>query len=167
MKKPFYEKAVFRNTLLISLPVLMSLLGLFISQTTNNNFKIFLVIIGFILTTIIAIAVLIFSRQEEKKEKHCEDLEIKIQDLTGILMHMENQYQTNLYTMLFFSTFFDTWAKNIHTFILNANKYDKVSDKAWNKIEFMDTICLQCKRMIERYCNKNDESKDIFCCKFN
>ncbi len=74
-------------------------------------------------------------------------------------MHMENQYQTNLYTMLFFSTFFDTWAKNIHTFILNANKYDKVSDKAWNKIEFMDTICLQCKRMIERYCNKNDESK--------
>lgn len=159
MKKPFYEKAVFRNTLLISLPVLMSLLGLFISQTTNNNFKIFLVIIGFILTAIIAIAVLIFSRQEEKKEKHCEDLEIKIQDLTGILMHMENQYQTNLYTMLFFSAFFDTWAKNIHTFILNANKYDKVSDKAWNKIEFMDTICLQCKRMIERYCNKNDESK--------
>ena len=121
MKKPFYEKAVFRNTLLISLPVLMSLLGLFISQTTNNNFKIFLVIIGFILTAIIAIAVLIFSRQEEKKEKHCEDLEIKIQDLTGILMHMENQYQTNLYTMLFFSTFFDTWAKNIHTFILNAS----------------------------------------------
>ena len=107
MKKLFYEKASFRNTLLISLPALMSFLGLFISQTANNNFKIFLVIIGFILTTIIAISVLIFSRQEEKKEKYYEDLEIKIQDLTGILMYMENQYQANLYTMLSFSAFFD------------------------------------------------------------
>lgn len=165
-KEHFYQKTWFKNAILVGVPTIISALGVVLSVITNNVAKAVIVAINIFLFIIFAIMIYIFSNLEDKKEKEFNKLKseldqkiIEINDLKTLFLHVENTYQTSLYTISSLSNMFELWAKNINSFAKNIKLNGIVSDKAWDKIKIMDSICLNCKTMIQKYCSDIDDSK--------
>lgn len=166
MKEHFYEQLWFKNTILIGIPTLISAFGVFISITNNKVVKGIIITLIIILLILFAILVIVYSNMDDKKFKEINDLNARIDqlvvkgaDLTTCLAHVENNYKTSIYTISSFSKMFELWSKNINSFASNAKNNGFVSDKAWDKIKIMDSICSECKQMITQYCNDYDQSK--------
>lgn len=105
------------------------------------------------------IAVIFFSNQEDKVYEECEKLKTEALKLATILAHMENSNKTSTFTISVFSELFEKWAKTINSFANNVIANGTVSDKAWDSVKLFDSVCVQCKNMIVRYCNFGDDSK--------
>lgn len=159
MRQYFYQKGWFKNTILIGIPSLISVIGVIISIIQSQLAKIVLVTITIFLMIGLAIAVIFFSNQEDKINKECNSLKDQNIKLLAILAHMENNYKTSVFTISTFSELMETWAKTINSFANNVKSNGTVSDKAWDKIRLFDSICLYCKNMIKQYCNQNEDSK--------
>lgn len=159
MREHFYQKTWFKNTILISLPSLISVIGVVISIIDNQTLKVGLIIFSLFLMISLIIAVVYFGNQEDKVYTEIQSLKNQNIELTSILAHMENDYKTSIFTVTSFSNLAEKWAKNINSFANNIKSNGSISDKAWDKIKLMDSICLQCKAMIQRYCNDYDDSK--------
>lgn len=136
------------------------------SVASNNTIKIVFTFLIILLMIILIIAVFFFSNQEDKlyksyelSEQEKDNLENEIKKLSAILAHMENNYKTSTFTITTFSEFIEKWAKTINSFANNVSNNGAVSDKAWDKIKLIDSVCLYCKNMIKQYCNNNDDSK--------
>lgn len=166
MRQKYYQKTGFKNTILISIPALISVIGTIISIINNNTIKLALIFGVILLMIILVIAVLFFANQEdkiyseyEKSKDEIKSLNEKINTLSTILAHMENNYKTSTFTITTFSEFLEKWAKTINSFANNVSTNGTVSDKAWDKVKLIDSVCLYCKNMIKQYCNNNDDSK--------
>lgn len=159
MRQRFYQKTWFKNTVLILIPSLISVVGVVISIITNNTMKIFLIFASLFLMLCLIIFVIYFSNQEDKIYSEYEELKEKNLKLTSILAHMENEYKTTTYMISVFSELTEKWAKTINSFANNVKSNGYVSDKAWDKIKLFDSVCVYCKNMIKQYCNDNDDSK--------
>lgn len=165
MEEHFYQKTWFKNTVLIGIPTIISTIGVIISYV-DGVLKGFLIATSVILFIVFAILVIVFSNMEDKKGKEIENLKHEIDiraaetiELKALFLHMENNYQTSLYTISSLSSMFEIWSKNINSFASNIKRNGEVSDKAWDKVRLMDTICKNCKSMIQKYCNDFDDSK--------
>ena len=157
--KHFYQKLWFKNTILISFSAAISFLGLLISLSKNTAVTVSLVIVSFFLFVCLVFAVIVFSNQEDSTLKSYEKLANDKLELTNILAHLENSYKTSIYTISTFATLAEQWSKNINSFATNIKNNGSASSKAWDKIKLMDSVCYQCKKMIEQHCNDNDDSK--------
>lgn len=113
----------------------------------------------FFLLICLIVAVVFFSNQEDKIYKECEKLKDETLKLATILAHMENSYKTSTFTVSVFSELVEKWAKTINSFANNVMTNGSVSDKAWDSVTLFDSVCVQCKNMIKKYCNINDGSK--------
>lgn len=158
MREKFFQKTWFKNTILISIPTLISFLGIIISFA-NKTIKIILIVSSVFLVLCLIFAVVFFSNQEDKLYKEYNELCDKNEKLTSILAHMENNYKMNTFTISVFSEYAEKWAKNINSFAKNVITNGHVSNKAWDSIKFFDSVCLNCRNMIEQYCNDFDNSK--------
>lgn len=165
-REHLYDKTWFKNIILIGLPLIISVLGIVISISANQIVKGVIITIAIILLIVFVIMVVIFSKTEDKKSHELMDLknnlaqkETRNLELSTLLAHVENNYKTSVYTINSFSKMFELWSKNINSFATNIKTNGVVSDKAWNKIKIMDSICSECKQMISQYCNDYDESK--------
>ena len=159
MRLRFYQKNWFKNTILISIPSLISVIGVFVSIIESSTIKNSLIIFTFFLMICLIIAVIFFSNQEDKLYEEYVAQKDRVQKLTTVLAHMENDYKTNFYTVSIFSELVEKWAKNINSFANNVKSNGAVSDKAWDKIKLFDSVCLYCRNMIKQYCNQNEDSK--------
>lgn len=166
MRQKFYQKTGFKNTILISIPALISVFGAIISIINNSILKLAFIFLILLLMISLAIAVFFFANQEdkiyleyEKSQNEIQNAKDEIQKLSAILVHMENNYKTSIFTITTFSEFLEKWAKTINSFANNVSTNGAVSDKAWDKVKLFDSVCLYCKNMIKQYCNDNDDSK--------
>lgn len=159
MQEHIYQKLWFKNSILISLPVIISVIGAAFSFIKSNIVKAILATIMFILLICLVVAVIVFSIQDDKMAKAYDQLKNDKMELANILAHMENNFKTSTFTISTFSSMAEIWAKSINSFAINVRNNGSISDKAWNKVRLMDSICLQCKNMIERYCNNSKDSK--------
>lgn len=159
MRHNFYQKTWFKNTILISIPSLISVIGVAISIITNSTIKIGLIIFTLFLMIALIVAVIYFGNQEDKIFKELEEKNDTIKTMTSILAHMENEYKTAIFTISTFSELSEKWAATINSFANNALTNGFVSDKAWDKIKLVDSICMCCRDMIKQYCNNFDNSK--------
>jgi len=159
MRQHFYQKNWFKNTILISIPALISVIGVVISIINKPLIRNTLIIFTIFLMLSLIAFVIFFSNQEDKIYKQYEDLKDENLKLATILAHMENDYKTSVFTISAFSELVEKWAKNINSFANNVMMNGSISDKAWDSIKLFDSICVQCKNMIKQYCNINDGSK--------
>lgn len=161
MKEHFYQKTWFKNTILITLPSLISTIGVIISlvNTLSDTIKNTLIIVIIALMIILIIAVILFSAQDDKIYN---DYQISLNDnqkLLAVVARLNNDLKTNNHIITAFSEISEKWSKNINSFANNVIQRKIISDKAWDKIKYFDTICLQCKNMIIQHCNNPDTSK--------
>jgi len=166
MRQKFYQKTGFKNTILISIPALISVIGAIISIVPIDTVKIALIFFIVLLLITLIFSVFFFSSQEDKiyrgyeeLKKEIDNLEVEKQKLSHILAHMENNYKTSIFTITTFSELMEKWSKTINSFANNVSNNGMISDKAWDKIKLIDSVCLYCKNMIKQYCNNNDDSK--------
>lgn len=159
MRNHFYQKTWFKNTILISIPSLISVIGITVSIITNQSIKIGLILFSIFLMIILTIAIVYFSNQEDKICKDLESEKEANRTLTAILAHMENEYKTATYTISTFSELAEKWSATINSFANNVLINGFISDKAWDKVKMVDSICLCCRDMIKQYCNNFDNSK--------
>ena len=71
---------------------------------------------------------------------------------------MENDYKTVPSEVSEFSEMAEKWASQINSFANNIKQYGSVSDKAWNKVKIIDSICIYTRSVIQQYCNNFDNS---------
>ena len=71
---------------------------------------------------------------------------------------MENDYKTVTSEVSAFSEMAEKWASQINSFANNIKQYGSVSDKAWNKVKIIDSICIYTRSVIQQYCNNFDNS---------
>lgn len=160
-KKHFWQTLWFKNTILITIPSLISILGVVISvvdiksQTIKNT----IVIVMFVSIISMIISVIFFSNQEERKDNEYKKICDEHKKLTVMLAHLQNVCKTNSYTIAAISELSEKWSKNINSFANNVLTKGVVSDKSWDKVKYFDMVCVQCKNMIKQYCNNNDSSK--------
>lgn len=166
MREYIYQKTWFKNTILISIPTIISTIGVIISLLKNQTAKNTLCVVSVFLMICLALAVFFFSHHEDEiyernkeLENELKKLEEEQKKLTAILAHMENLYKTSIFTIASFSELSEVWAKSINAFANNVLSSGKVSSKAWNSTKYFDSICAQCKNMIMKYCNNDDSSK--------
>lgn len=166
MQEHFYQKTKFKNTVLILLPLISTVLSSVISITTNSIVKTVCMMLIIFLAICTGIFGIIFSNNDEKVLNIIQELNNQIEksksdleELNSILMHMENNYKTCFYTTTTVSELTEKWAKTINSFANNVRRNGQISDKAWDKVKIMDSICDCCKKMIQKYCNDNDDSK--------
>ena len=160
-KRKITEKSNFRNTILISIPTAISAIGVIISliPTLSNPIKYFLLFLTIIGLLVLIGFVLFFSKQDDKLFSEYEKQKEEIESLMVILAHLENNLKTSKFTINSFSEMSEAWAKNINAFSNTVLMTKKVSNKSWDKIKYFDLICSNCKNMIEKYCDDNDDSK--------
>lgn len=160
-KKKFYQKTWFKNTILISLPSLISAIGVIISlaNTLSATTKNTLLIVIIVLMIIIIITVCFFSAQDDKLYNDYQNSLNDNKKLISVLARLDNDLKTSNNMITTFSEFFEKWSKNINSFANNVIHRRTISDKAWDKIKYFDTICLQCKNMVIQHCNNTDTSK--------
>lgn len=159
MREHFYQKTWFKNTILISIPSFISVIGVIISIINNNIIKIGFISLSVILMLILIYSVIHFGNQEDKIYKELEDIKTLNISLTTILAHMENDYQTATLTISAFSELAEKWSVSINSFANNIRDNGFVSDKSWDKVKIIDSICVYCRKMIQQYCNNFDNSK--------
>lgn len=153
MERPFYQKTWFKNTILISIPTIISAFGIMISIFNNIIFITVSICIIIVLLIVLICSVVYYGNEEERIYDNMNKLQEKSEQLTSILAHMENDYKTVTSEVLAFSGMFEKWAGIINSFANNIKVNGYVSDKAWNKIKITDSICVSTKNMIQQYCN--------------
>lgn len=158
MKQLFYQKIWFKNTVLISIPTLISGIGVFISLIDSIVFKTILFCLVFALMITLIIYVIHNGNKEDELIKEICTLKDKNEQLTSILAHMENDYKTVTSEVSTFSEMIEKWAGTINSFANNIKENGYVSDKAWNKVKITDAICMSTKNIIQQYCNNFDNS---------
>ena len=158
MKEHFYQKTWFKNTILISIPSAISVIGVLISIASNIIIKIALVSASIFLMLVLICSVIYFSNFEEKIYKELQDEKNRNFSLTNILAHMENDYKTVTSEVSAFSEMAEKWSSSINSFANNINQYGYVSDKAWDKVKIVDSICVYTKKIVQQYCNNFDNS---------
>lgn len=159
-KQKLTQKGWFRNTILITIPTLISTIGVIVSLVPiSESIKITLIVIILILMLFLIGFVLFFSSQDEKLYKEYEKVLNQNNSLTTLLAHMENMIKTNKFTITTLSEMSEKWSKNINSFSNTVIANKKVSNKAWDKIKYFDVVCVQCKEMIKQYCNNFDGTK--------
>lgn len=159
MRQHIYQKNWFKNTILISIPALISVIGIVISIINSSVLKNTLIILTVFLMICLIVAVIFFSNQEDKIYNEYEKLKDDNLKLATILAHMENDFKTSTFTISVFSELAEKWAKTINSFANNVMSNGSISDKAWDSIKIFDSVCVQCRNMIKQYCNINDSSK--------
>lgn len=160
-KQKLYERTWFKNTILITIPTIISVLGIFVSlfPEASKQIKDTLVAIIILLIGVLIVFVLFFSNNEDKMYNDYIKVSEDNAKLVGIIGILENQLKTSVYTITTFSQIFEKWSQNINIFADNIEKKNKVSNRAWNREKYFDNICLQCKNMIKQYCDNQDDSK--------
>lgn len=159
MRDHFYQKTWFKNTILITIPSLISFLGILIAIDNNDIIKTVSIVSSIFLMVCLIFAVIYFSNQDDKLYNDYNLLKDDNLKLSSILAHMENNYKMSTFTVSVFSEYTEKWAKNINSFSKNVISNGYISDKAWDSIKFYDSICSNCRSMIEQYCNDYDNSK--------
>ncbi len=157
MKEHFYQKTWFKNLILIIIPTFISVLGIIIADAPDN-IKGILIFITILSLLVLIGFVIFFGNQEDDIYKELQNEKLNNLYLTNILAHMENIYKTNTYEIESFSKIFETWAIAINSFANNVRNNGYVSNKSWDKIKYIDSICVCCRNIIEQYCNKVDNS---------
>ena len=160
-KRKVYQQSWFRNLILIGFPTIISTIGVIISliPSLSATFRNTLIVV-IIFSMIVHICfVLFFASQEDRIYHEVENLEAENKKLATILAHIENSLITSRFTITTISELTEKWAKNINSFSNTVLTKQKVSDKSWDKIKYFDSICLQCKNMIKKYCNNEDSTK--------
>ena len=163
MRERFYQKTLFKNTVLILIPTAVSVIGVFTSITSDIVIKIILTSITVILMMTLVAFVIYYGNQEDKVYNELQEKDAKIINLTNILAHMENDYKTVTYEISSLSELAEKWATVINSFANNVKLNGCISDKAWDKVKQIDAICLYCRDMIKQYCNLNDNSGISVC----
>lgn len=153
-KQKIIQKGWFKNLILIGFPATISAIGVIITlvPTLPETIKNTLIILIIFSIFIHIWFVMFFSKQEEK-------IFGENKKLTTILAHLENKLITSRFTITIISEFTENWAKNINSFSHKISANQKISDTYWDKIKYFDSICVQCKNMIKKYCNDEDNSK--------
>ena len=157
MGKQFYQKTWFKNTLFISISTAISVIGILIS-IFSGSIKNVLICISIVLLFIQIYAIIRYGNEEDKIYKQLQESELKNNSLTAILAHMENDYKTVTSEVSAFSEMAEKWASQINSFANNIKQYGSVSDKAWNKVKIIDSICIYTRSVIKQYCNNFDNS---------
>lgn len=157
MGKQFYQKTWFKNTLFISISTAISVIGILIS-IFSGSIKNVLICISIVLLFIQIYAIIRYGNEEDKIYKQLQESELKNNSLTAILAHMENDYKTVTSEVSAFSEMAEKWASQINSFANNIKQYGSVSDKAWNKVKIIDSICIYTRSVIQQYCNNFDNS---------
>lgn len=161
MKQKIYQKTWFKNTILITIPTIISTLGVIISlkndisEIKKNTLMITIIILMFTLL----FAVIFFSEQDDRIYDEYKKLKEEIEKIKVVTAYFENEYKTSCNIITTFSTLFEDWSKNIYNFVKQVIDKKIISDTAWDRIKYYDTVCLQCKNMILRYCNITEISK--------
>lgn len=158
MKTKFYLKLWFKNILFIGLPTIISILGVLISFLDQKYSQLLIFSILFLMICLI-ISVVFYSNQEDKMNKELKELTDKNKSLNTILFKLDNLSKTNAYIVNAFSECAESWSKNLNTFANEVKGSGKVSEKCWDKIKLYDTLCVQCRDTIKKYCGKDDNSK--------
>ena len=161
MKQKFYQRTWFKNTILITIPTIISTIGVIISlkndisEIAKNTLMITIALLMFILL----FAVIFFSGQDDKIYEEYKKLKEEIEKIKVVTAYFETEYKTSCSIITTFSILFEDWSKNIYNFAKQVLDKKIISDTAWDRIKYYDTVCLQCKNMILRYCNITDISK--------
>lgn len=158
MRKHFYQKTWFKNTIFISISTIISVIGIITSLLNNIIVTAVSICVVCILLFIQIYSVIKYGNEDDKIYNQLEDLVKKNNSLTTILAHMENDYKTVTSEVLAFSEMSEKWAGLINSFANNIKENGSVSDKAWNKAKITDTICLYTKNVVQQYCNKFDNA---------
>lgn len=153
MKIHFYQKTWFKNTILISIPTIISALGIMISVFKNTIFIAVSICMIVVLLIALICSVVHYGNEEDRIYDNMNKLQDKNEQLTSILAHMENDYKTVTSEVSAFSEMIEKWAGIINSFANNIKENGCVSDKAWNKIKITDAICVSTKNIIQQYCN--------------
>lgn len=153
MKQKFYQRIWVKNTILITIPALISSLGVLISLTKelSDFLKALFIISIAILSFILIFAVYFFSKQEEK-------MIATTNDLNNVVAYYERDAETANIILQTFSELFEDWSKTIYSFVDKVKEDHKISNKAWDKEGYYNTICRQCKNMILEHCVNEDSS---------
>lgn len=159
MKEHFYQKTWFKNTLFISISTVISVIGIVISLFSNITLKVILICISIMLLLVQIYSIIRYGNEEDKVYNQLQESILKNKDLTAILAHMENNYKTVTSEITAFSEMTEKWSCIINSFANNIKQYGSVSDKAWDKVKIIDTICLYTRNIIQQYCNNFDNSK--------
>lgn len=159
MRKRFYQMTWFKNTIFILLPTAISIIGLLISLTNSKTIKTILTCVAILLLLIQIYSVIHYGNEEDKVYEQLLECKRQKEDLTSILVNMENEYKTAMYEISLISDIIDKWASAINSFANNVKINKQVSDKAWDKEKYIDTICVHCRDIVEQYCNIKDTSK--------
>lgn len=158
MKGKFYNSLWFKNTILISIPSIVSVIGIFISFVPNN-IKIIFGCVSFFLIVCLAVAVIFFANLDEKTHKKLDEHIKENADLKVISYHLKTLAKTNEYTVNAFSEFVEAWSKNINSFADEVIKSGQAPKKCWDKANLFDAVCVQCRNMIKTYCDNDDNTK--------
>lgn len=158
MRTKFYQQLWFKNTILISVPSIISLIGVFISFVPNTIKIVFSCISIFSMICLI-IAVILFAGTDDKIDKELERTKKENDNLKIISYHLKNIVKSNSYCINSFSAFSEAWSKNINAFAHEVNTKGKVQDKFWDKTKLFDEVCIQCRNMIKLYCDCDDNTK--------
>lgn len=159
MREHIYQKTWFKNLVLILIPTLISVIGVIISNVNNQTSKIFLISGSIILLIILIIFMIYSSNFEESILLESQKMKEKNITLTNILAHIENDCNIAMCEIAAISDIADKWASNINSFVNNIKANGQISDKAWDKVKYIDKICINCRDIIEQYCNIADSSK--------
>lgn len=159
MRKYFYQKTWFKNTVFILLPTAISIIGVLISLINSNVIKVILTCTAILLLLIQIYSVIHYGNEEDKVYEQLLGYKKQNKNLTSILFNMENEYKTAMHEISLVSDITDKWASNINSFANNVKINKQISDKAWDRVKYIDTICVYCRDIVEQYCNIKDTSK--------
>lgn len=160
-KRKFYQKLWFKNTVLITVPFTISVAGIILSFFPNlsNTIKTIIAFVIFLLLLFLGFFVIYTSHEEENIYKKYEESLFETENLTKIIAHLENDCNTYKFIITTLSEMSETWSRNLNSFVDNVLRQNKISNRAWDKIKYFDSICLQCKNMILQYCDNKDITK--------
>lgn len=153
MERKFYQKTGFKNTVLISIPTIISALGIIISLIKNSVIIAILIFAIIVLLIFLICSVVFYGNKDDEIVNRMQYLQERNDYLTSILAHMENDYKTVTSEVSAFSQIIEKWSATINSFANNIKMNGYISDKAWNKVKITDTICMTTKSIIQQYCN--------------
>lgn len=153
MVQKFYQKTGFKNTVLISIPTIISALGIIISLIKNSVIIAILIFAIIVLLIFLICSVVFYGNKDDEIVNRMKYLQERNDYLTSILAHMENDYKTVTSEVSAFSQIIEKWSATINSFANNIKMNGYISDKAWNKVKITDTICMTTKSIIQQYCN--------------
>ncbi|EGC75472.1 hypothetical protein HMPREF0490_00670 [Lachnospiraceae bacterium 6_1_37FAA] len=159
MEDKFYQKPWFKNTILISIPTIISCIGIFISFVNNNVLKAVFCTVSVFLMFCLIIAVLFYGNQESKASEIIYEMNQKNNQLNLILNELDRYKNTCSYSVGMFSSISEKWALNINSFANEVIQNGKAPKKCWDRYKIFDDICSYCRDMIITYTGIDDTSK--------